>query len=246
MSKNLSSLAVLAAIGAVVLYFVADVPLSTLLSLGAGALCLIWLVVLLTVPWNVYFQARGLLQEIHDSRDRGLTVTEEREAEACRIAGRSRTAAVGAHLLSAALIAVIAYFSGAVVGYYFVAFYLVSTFFRPVHAWFVHLRRRLGTLLQEVRHPRDDVLALLERVTFLEAQAENLRSTTEQLHEADLRLDHRLEIIDTTTSNRSDELNGKINALGRRFEDTVARLTDNQEVITGIKAFLRLLKTDPA
>ncbi|MWK40280.1 hypothetical protein GEV43_44265 [Actinomadura sp. J1-007] len=97
-----------------------------------------------------------------------------------------------------------------------------------------------------MRHPRDDVLALLERVTFLEAQAENLRSTTEQLHEADLRLDHRLEIIDTTTSNRSDELNGKINALGRRFEDTVARLTDNQEVITGIKAFLRLLKTDPA
>jgi hypothetical protein len=242
-----------AAVGAVVLVVVADVPLSDVLSFGAGALCLVWLVFLLTVPWNVYFQARKVIQEIGASRDRGLEVAKEREAEARTIAVRMRAAAIGAHLVSAAAVAVITYFSGAVVGYYFVGFYLLSTFFRPAHAWFRHLRRRLRTMLHEVRYPRDDVLDLIEQVTFLKGHVEAMRLATQHLQQADHTLEHRLEAVGHDADRRSAELDGRIDALarrldkmGRRFEDTVSGLTDNQEVITGLKAFLRLLRTDPA
>jgi hypothetical protein len=237
---------VLLAVGAVVLVLVADVPLSVLLSLAAGALCLAWLIVLLILPWNVYFEARRLIREIGNSRKRGLDVPEGREEEARRIATRARAAAVGGHVVSAALIAVITYFSGAVVGYYFVGFYLLSTFFRPVHAWFAPMRARVRTMLKETHYPRDDVLELMQRVTFLETQAEILRSTTEQLHEADLAAARGLADLDGTTSRRDRELDHRLDALGRRFEDTVSRLTDDQELIAGIKAFLRLLRTESA
>ncbi|WUI01197.1 hypothetical protein OHR68_05065 [Spirillospora sp. NBC_00431] len=247
MSKNLLSLAILVAVvSAVVLLFVKDISLSVALSVGAGALCLAWLVLLLTVPWNVYFQALGLLEEIRVSKERGLDVPAGSHDEASRIAARMRAAAVGAHVLSAALIAAVTYFSGADIGYYFAAFYLVSTLFRPAGAWFAHLRRRLNTMLKEVRYPRDDVLGLTERVKFLEVQAENLRATTEQLHSADLATDQRLADLSAATSQRAGELDRRLDATGRQFEETVARLTDNQEVIAGIKAFLRMLRTETA
>ncbi|MFC9244832.1 hypothetical protein ACFT7S_12595 [Streptomyces sp. NPDC057136] len=42
---------------------------------------------------------------------------------------------------------------------------------------------------------------------------------------------------------RADGADRKITALAREFEATVNRLTDNQEIITGLKSFLRLLRT---
>ena len=233
-------------VAAIVLLFVKDVPLSTALSVGAGALCLGWLVLLLTVPWNLYFQARDLAEEIRAAKDRGLDLPPPAGAreEAGRIAARMRLAAIGAHLLSAVLIAAITYFSGAETGYYFAAFYLASTALRPAAAWFAHLRRRLDAMRREARFPRDDVLALKERVTFLEMQAENLRATAEQLHAADLAAEQRLADLSVESARRAGELDRRLDKLGRHFEDTVGRLTDNQEVIAGIKAFLRLLRTE--
>jgi hypothetical protein len=42
---------------AVVLVVVAGVSLQEILSLFLAVLCLLWLVLLLTVPWNLSFQA---------------------------------------------------------------------------------------------------------------------------------------------------------------------------------------------
>lgn len=47
----------------------AGVAPSTLLSLGAGAISLLWLVVVLTVPWNLFLAARHVLHEIQVSRE---------------------------------------------------------------------------------------------------------------------------------------------------------------------------------
>ncbi|MFD0899061.1 hypothetical protein [Actinomadura sediminis] len=241
----LGLVAVAATAGAALLAF-ADITPEALLMLGVGVLGFVWFAVLLTVPWNVYFQARRVVREARTSRERGIEVSAGNETEARRIARRVRTAAIGAHVVTAAATAVTTYFWGETFGYYISGLFLLSTLFRPAQAWFVHLRGRLGTMLQEVHHPRDDVLALIERVAFLEARAEAARLAVEQLHQADHTLDQRLEAVGTTASRSSDELSRRIEALGRRFEDAVSRLTDDQEVITGIKAFLRLLRTDPA
>jgi hypothetical protein len=224
---------------AALLVLVTHVPLSAVLSLGTGALCLLWLIVVLTVPWNLYFQARRLLRELPVSRERGITVPAGREEEARRIAVRLLWLAVGAHGLSAVVIAVISYFSGKTLGYWFSAFYLVSTVLRPAQAYLAHIRTRLTGMLHETRFPRQDVTEIAGRLKRVE-------DTVEELSAAGLELGRQLEALRHESAQRDEALDGKLRSLGRRFEETVNELTDNQEVIGGIKAFLRLLRTEQA
>jgi hypothetical protein len=209
--------AVVVTVVAVVLVAIADVPLEEILSLFLGALCLLWLILLLTVPWNLYFQAHALIHEIRTSRDRGIDVPAEREPEARRIASRMRWFAVGSHLVSAALVALITYLSDGAIGYYLAGLYLVSTFFRPAGAYFGYLRDRMTTMLQDVKHPRDDLIETLRRL-------DSLKADLEALHD------------------ESDRQNVRLTHL--EHGPAAARLTDNQEVIAGLKAFLRLARSE--
>ncbi|MFE3198253.1 hypothetical protein ACWGR4_09315 [Embleya sp. NPDC055664] len=228
----------------IVLYFVEDTSLADLLSLGAGAVCLFWLILVLTAPWNLYFRAQRVITEIAISRERGLAVPEGRDVEARRIARRLLYGAIGAHVLSAAVIALITWISGGVVGYWFAGFYLLSTLFRPGQAYAEHLSQRLRTMLREVTHPRDDVLAVSQDVTALKAKVEALETRTKELLESIEQLKETTVFGAADTTKRFQEADRKVDALGRRFEDTISQLTDNQEVISGIKAFLRLLRTE--
>lgn len=244
--SGIAVLAVVSTIAGIVLVYVVDVPLPVVVSLGFGALCLLWLVVLLTVPWNLYFQARSLIHEIRVGRERGVEVSPEREAEARGIAVRMRRAAIAAHLVSAALLAAITYFSGETVGYYFAVFYLLATFFRPAGAWFSHLRGRMTTMLEEVRYPREDVVALLDRVKALESRADESEAAAAMAAERHDGLAAETRAGFHAATARADALDRRLDATGRKFEDSLSRLTDNQEVLSGIKAFLRLIRSETA
>lgn len=213
----------------------AGVALSTLLSLGAGAVCLLWLVVVLTVPWNLCFAARHVLHEVQVSREAGIEVARHREDEARHIARRMLVLAISGHVVSAMVIAVVTFFSGAQIGYYFAGFYLLATGFRPIAAYTAHLRERVRSLGREVRYPRADVIALGERVSELETVTQNLRRDIDELAAAG----RGLELAD-------HDLGRRMTLMARRFDETVDGLSDNQEVITGLKAFLRLVRADPA
>ncbi|WP_436790736.1 hypothetical protein [Yinghuangia sp. YIM S10712] len=246
MSKVMGFLAFCAAITGTILYFTTDLSLSDLLAFGAGALFLMWQVVLLTVPWSLHFQARTVIQEIHLAREQGTEIPDAREAEAVRLAARLKWAAIGAHVVSAAVVAVVTYFSGEEIGYYFSGFYLLSTAFRPAQAYFAHLRRRLIGMLKEVQYPHENVVELRGRVTQAEASLETLYRRIEELAEQDAELRALIEKTVEAMAARDARTDRQMDAMGRRFEDTVNRLTDNQEVIAGIKAFLRLLRTEQA
>ncbi|WP_037609002.1 hypothetical protein [Streptacidiphilus rugosus] len=232
-------LAVAAVVLGVLLHLFAHTPLSELLGLGAGALCLLWLVVLLTVPWNLYFQAKTVRQEILDGRAAGVDVPAGREQDAEAIARRLLRLAIGAHLVSAAVIAVITAVSGRELGYWFSAFYLLSTVFRPADAYLRHLRARLGLMRTEAAFPRDDVVTLKARLDAAE-------TATAKLSEESRRLTQELDRLAVVVRERDDQLEQRIHAMGRRFEDALGSLTDNQEVISGIRAFLRLMREERA
>ncbi|RAG82209.1 hypothetical protein DN069_28770 [Streptacidiphilus pinicola] len=226
-----------AAVVAVLLHFVAHVSTSVLLGFGAGALCLLWLAVLLTVPWNLYFQARTARQEITEGRAAGLEIAAGREQDADRISRRLLRAALGAHLVSAVVVALVAAVSGQAVGYWFCVFYLLATVLRPGEAWLRHLRARIGVLREEASFPRDDIIALKARLDTAESGVASLDTETRRLA---LELDGLAVLV----RQRDDQLEARIHALGRKFEDTLGSLTDNQEVINGLRAFLRLLRED--
>lgn len=205
-----------------------------LLDWVMGGLCLVWLIVILKAPWDLYFQAHAVAFEQQRSRERGVPITAGREAYVRTLRRRLGGLAVGAHLFSAGFVALIAYGAGSVVGYYFAAFYLVSTGFRPAVAGYAYLARKLHAIGKETHYPREDVLELRER---LKAQEESTRELTRRMQEAG----EELERETTTRERETAELRQRLHAVGREFEATVSRLTDNQEVIRGIQAFVRLV-----
>jgi hypothetical protein len=277
MNRMIRSWAVVVAAAAAALLLawlgrLAGVPLRTLLSIGAGAAALAWLVVLVTAPWNLYFAARQVVAEIAAARERGINVPPERSAEATSIARRMLWFALGGHICTAAAAAVITYFAGGTVGYYVASFYLLSTGIRPAMAYYAHLRQRITALARETRYPRADVISLQGRVdaavgTLEELQAELHRAQrgiiddlrraqstlagdiahTRQLLTTDLaRLQDAQAADKAAARSRDDQLGNRIDQMVRRMEGTLDGLSDHQELLTGIRALVRMIRSDPA
>src|SRR5689334_4147453 len=142
---------------------VVQIPTATLLTVAVIAVALSWLVVLVTVPWNLYFAARRAVLQMAVSRDRGITVRPAYDAEARRISGRMLRFALGGHVGTAIAATVIAYISGNKTGYYVAGIFLLATMFRPASAYFFHVRERIKVFSRESTHPRDDVITLVAR-----------------------------------------------------------------------------------
>jgi hypothetical protein len=249
----------------------AGVPLATAAWIGAAAAALAWMIVLVTAPWNLYFAARQVVAEMAVSRERGISIRPAQEAEARRIARRMRWFAVGGHIGTAAVTAVITYISGAAAGYYFAGFYLLSTAIRPAVAYFAHLRRRITALTRESTHPREDVVSLRLNADVaakaLQELQDELRQThrgmtddlrrtesglsrdiahSRQLLTADLARLQDAQAADTATGrSRHDDLERRIEQMVRRMEATLDGISDHQELLTGVRALVRMVRSDP-
>lgn len=199
-----------------------------------GALCLIWLLIILIVPWDLYFQAQEAFFEIQRARERNIPTPAGRAEYIHILRGRLLWLALAAYMVSAAFVAALAFWTQGRIGYYFAVFYLVSTVFRPALAGYVYLSRKLKAIREEAHYPREDVVELRERLRVQEQETLNLKSQTERQADG---LKQEREQREAETR----ELRQRQQAIGREFESTVSRLTDNQEVIKGIQAFTRLI-----
>jgi hypothetical protein len=238
----------------------AGVSPELLWTVGAAFASLTWAIVLVSAPWNLYFAARRVVAETAVSRARGITVRGGHEAEAGRIAKRMLWFAVGGHVGTALLAAVAGYVSGAVVGYYIAGFFLLSTLVRPAVAYFAHLRQRITAMTREVTHPRDDVRALQLEVNTLrqmvttaqEMMTEHRRTSAEELGRlsagltADVRRLEDTQAADRTASRtRDDGLRATVDQMVRRVDATLDGISDHQELLTGLRALVRMLRSDP-
>jgi hypothetical protein len=247
---------------------VVSVPLATLLTAGAVVLALSWLVVLTTVPWNLYFAARRTAQEIAVSRERGIAVRPGHDQEAARISRQMLRFALGAHLGTALAAAAIAWLSGNKVGYYIAGISLLSTAFRPAAAYFGHLRERIKVLTREAMYPRDDVATLLHRSDKLEQSAGELRlqlrnantdlrrtesaltdgiAHARQVLAGDLDRLQDMQAADRAAArSRDEDLGRQIGQMVRRIEATLDGISDHQELLAGLRALVRMVRSDPA
>lgn len=199
-----------------------------------GALCLCWLLIILIVPWNLYFKAHEVYFELGRAREHAIATPPGRVEYITRLRARLLGLALAAHLISAAFVAGVSYMTRGRVGYYFAVFYLVSTLFRPVVAGYVYLTRKLRAIGEEAHYPRADVVELRQRLDAQEEDMKGLKAFAER----------QTELMREETRQREEEtreLRGQIGGMGREFESAVGRLTDNQEIIKGVQAFVRLI-----
>ncbi|MFI5896778.1 hypothetical protein ACIA5D_42430 [Actinoplanes sp. NPDC051513] len=246
----------------------AGVPLAALLAVGGGVAALMWTVVLVTLPWNLYFDARQVLRRNAMSRERGISVPDGSDREAWLIARRTLVIALAGHVGTAVATVVFAVVTGNLAGYWLSAFYLVSTAVRPAQAFLVHLRTRLVVLRREGLFPIDDVATLKGRVVQLAGDLEALRTAFDQSRataaeelrrtgkaladdHAQLRVQlGRLESAQATDRADyralNDRTRNRIDEMARRIESTLDGIGDHQELLTGIRALVRMIRTEPA
>ena len=239
---------------------VVRIPTATLLTIAVLVVTLSWLVVLVTVPWNLYFAARRAAQDMAVSRDRGITVRPDYDDEARRISRRMLRLALGGHVGTAIAATAIAFASGNKTGYYVAGLFLLATTFRPASAYLVHVRERIKVFTRESMQPRDDVITLRERMDEVSAlarqSADELYRTqaeladtiehTRSLLSADLsRLRDTQEAQRAQALERHDVLERQIDQMVRRIEATLDGISDHQELLAGLRALVRMVRSEP-
>lgn len=217
--------------------FALHVPWALLATIGVGIGCLSWLVVIVVLPWNLFFQARHVLFEMQRSRARGLAVSEAQEASTRRVERRMLRLSVALHLVSAGLLALGAHLANEPLGAVFAGLFLLSTLFRPGVEYYRYLRRQLGEVMNEIKYPRDDVAKLVQEVADARARLDDQHQRQHDLH-------REFEAFKHESTTRLQQANVRFDQVARRFDEALDRLTDNREIISGLRAFLRLVREE--
>ena len=199
-----------------------------------GTLSLLWLLVLLKAPWDLFFQAHAAAFEQQRARERGIALLAGREEGVSVLRRRLLIAAIGAHVASAVIIALVAFFTHRVAGYWFSGFYLLATLFRPALAGYGYLKERLRRLVEETTYPREDIVSLRARVQTLEQELQTHQEQQQQLTEA-------AQVREALQAQELAQVRGQIAQISQAFEAAAARFTDQKAVIEGLQAIARLV-----
>ncbi len=168
-----SGLAVLLLIAFGLLY-VLHIPAGSFLDWMIGIACFWWLLIIVTVPWNIHFAAKRVLAEAEASRQRQIVVDEAQVAYAQRVAQRSLWAAVALHGVSALVLYGLAAIGISSIGYVGAIATLLLTGLRPAIALCQFLLYRLQSIQQGIQYPREDVVELRQRFVQLETHVQSV------------------------------------------------------------------------
>lgn len=227
------------------------IPAGNFLDWVIGAASFWWLMVIVTVPWNIHFEAKAVLAEAAESRRENITVDPQQVEYASKIAQRSLWAAIALHLLSALGLYELAATGISAIGYLSSAAALLLTVLRPAISLYLYLANRLGTIRRTFRYPREDVMELRDRLFQLEAKVEQVESqlnlehadgwaATQQRQLTALRQDlTQLAATqeDTVATNQAEH-----ERLSREARNAIAQLSTDGQVLNHVREIIQFFK----
>ncbi|ALF55082.1 hypothetical protein ACX27_23240 [Nostoc piscinale CENA21] len=144
------------------------VPAGNFLDWLIGGASFWWLLVIVTVPWNVHFQAKEVLAEAAQSSEKGIPVDGKQVKYVQLLAKRSLWLALALHVFSAIGLYILAATGISAVGYISSGAALLLTILRPAIRAYEYLYARLTMISQEWKYPREDIYELRNRFSDLE------------------------------------------------------------------------------
>ncbi len=133
-----------------------------------------WLMVIVTVPWNIHFEAKSVLADAAVSEQEGIAVDAQQVSYATQVARRSLVVAIALHGASAVVMYALAATGISAIGYVSSGAALLLTALRPAIALYLYLANRLQSIRHTLRYPREDVMELRDRVMQLEHMSQQL------------------------------------------------------------------------
>jgi hypothetical protein len=229
-----------------------NIPVGSFVDWMIGGVSFWWLLVIVTVPWNVYFQAKQVLAEAALSVEKNITVDPKSVRYAQVLAQRSLWAALALHGLSAIGLYTLSATGISAVGYITSGAALLLTGLRPAIGAYQYFSARLAMIGREFTYPRQDIAELRGRVAELEAIAKRLEDeldpeqsaswvAKQQRHGEDTRKElARLAALqeELRATNQRDH-----DRLSREAQQAISQLTTDGQVLEHVREIIRFFKT---
>jgi hypothetical protein len=151
-----------------------QIPTGSLLDWAIGLGIFEWAVLIVTVPWNIYFSAKAVAQTGNDSQEQGITVDPLQMQYAQGIAKKALVVAIGLHLVTAFGLYWLAITGVTSLGYWGSVGVLLLTLLRPAVSTYEYLADRLGAMKQQFTYPRNDINELRDQLAHIESQLDFL------------------------------------------------------------------------
>ncbi len=228
-----------------------QLPIGGLGDWVAGAAIFLWLLTIATVPWNIHFQAREVIVEAEQSRERGIPVDRVKVDYARMLARRALLVAIAVHLATAAGLYLLGLSSLGTLGYIGAIAALLLTVLRPLLRFYQFLVFRLRSLLQEVTYPREDIVALRSRVSHLESQLEQLHQRLDESNpysyaakQIAFQEKTLSELAHLRTSYRDLEARQAADAvrLSQEAQQAIAQLSEDARFLGQVRELIRFVK----
>ncbi len=229
-----------------------NLPFGNFIDWVIGASIFVWLIVIVTVPWNVYFQSKSVLNQATLSQERGIVVDEQQLPYVRSLARRSLTLALGLHLISAIALYVLASSGVGTIGYVGAIAALLLTILRPAISAYEYISQRLRAISQQIDYPREDVMELRQRFANLEESVRQLNSQLsnenpyswvskyEQFSEETRKDLSRISanIEDLRATNERDH-----DRLSRESRQAIAQLSTDSQFLEHVREIIRFFKS---
>ncbi len=211
-----------------------------------------WLLAIVTVPWNIHFEAKEVLADADQSVEKGIAVDAKVVEYTKMVAKRSLFVAIVLHILSAIGLYALAITGISAVGYVSSGSALLLTALRPAVRTYEYLAARLAMIRQEFKYPREDIVELRRRFDALEKTVKRLEEqlnpeepyswvATQQRYWEET----RQEIARLVAS--VEELRAKNDReherLSREARAALAQLTTDGQFLEHVREIIRFFKT---
>jgi hypothetical protein len=232
-----------------VAYYLNWIDATNLLSVSMSVIALVGLLIILKLPWDLYFEARDILAEQRESLRRGIEIPQEDQTYTQKMETKLLVICLSLHLITAVVISLATHYSGGTIGYYFAGFYLLSTAFRPMASFYVVQKRRFASLRTRCKVPREDSVNFAREIKELKEGLESLeelqKDHSSQWEERFLELGNSLKEIKTEGGSHFRLLDQKMERVLLEFTRSIEKLTEDKELLRGIRAFVKVIREEP-
>ncbi len=151
-----------------------DVPRGDIIDWGIGLASFWWLMIIVTVPWNLYFHAKAVLDTATSSKEKNINVKDSEVLFVQKLKTKAITIALILHIASAIGLYLISYYQISPVGYISSVAAILLTLLRPAIRAHDYIVARLSGISRELRYPADDLITFKNRVSTLENTVDSL------------------------------------------------------------------------
>ncbi|MFB2895734.1 hypothetical protein ACE1CI_22735 [Aerosakkonemataceae cyanobacterium BLCC-F50] len=229
-----------------------QIPTGSFLDWVIAVAIFEWLLAIVTIPWNIHFEAKEVIAEATESTEKGIKIEQKQVNYARIIAKRSLFVAITLHLISAIGFYTLAVLGISAIGYLGSVAALLLTILRPAVRAYQYLAARLTMIREQVKYPREDILELRHRFRELEATVqrieENLNpeypnswvATQQRQWEATR---HDLNRIAANLEELKANNQAEHNRLSREAEQAIAQLSTDGQFLDHVREIIRFFKT---